>query len=504
MILNNKLKLALFSLLASQSIAAITIEPVDIQSSAGELLYAELKFRNVAPGQRLEVRLANPDELSSIGASHQPPGHLNFYTRRNSHGEGVITITSSRPMTQTELNIVVKVQVGDSARLQHIRKPLIRSSNLTAHNQQTLAANETALKPIMIVSEKEIALNLAESTQYTPIIQPAKPTENLLNVRHALPPALNVEAPVAVSTAVVEPSPSINTAMPANVATPAQAAPEIASTPQVVAPKEPEPQVTAQVESTPVSENLKDFATTETVTTLSPQTATSDEPLVEKPAAEQQKTVQPEPEPITVKNESVPPVKPIAPTPIATVTPVQQHVVRSNESLWKIANRLAKEQNRPIQEVMQQIKQQNEHAFIQGDVNRLRRGVTLSLDANAAPKQPEQQKRQIAELAKAMPSTQSGKAKYRLNQAEMSLVAQNEQDSNRASATDNTKTKKTSKELSLKVMTAREKTVKLQTNVTQLELALLQKDHRIQLLNARLAQLQQQLQAQNADKKPKL
>ncbi len=51
-------------------------------------------------------------------------------------------------------------------------------------------------------------------------------------------------------------------------------------------------------------------------------------------------------------------------------------------------------------------------------------------------------------------------------------------------------------------MTSREKTVKLQRNVTQLELALRQKDKRLQLLNARLAQLQQQLKAQQAQKKP--
>ncbi|WP_216820106.1 hypothetical protein, partial [Zoogloea sp. LCSB751] len=57
-------------------------------------------------------------------------------------------------------------------------------------------------------------------------------------------------------------------------------------------------------------------------------------------------------------------------------------------------------------------------------------------------------------------------------------------------------------ELSLKVMTSREKTVKLQRNVTQLEVALNQKDQRIQLLNARLAQLQQQLKAQQTEKKP--
>ena len=50
-------------------------------------------------------------------------------------------------------------------------------------------------------------------------------------------------------------------------------------------------------------------------------------------------------------------------------------------------------------------------------------------------------------------------------------------------------------------MTSREKTVKLQKNVSELALALQQKDQRIQLLNARLAQLQQQLQQQNRSKK---
>ena len=187
-----------------------------------------------------------------------------------------------------------------------------------------------------------------------------------------------------------------------------------------------------------------------------------------------------------------------------TTPETQQHVVRSNESLWKIADRIAKQQNRPIQDVMQQIKKDNEHAFVKGDMNRLRRGVTLNLGATPTQQNPEIQKRQIAEMARSLPSTQSGKAKYRLNQAEMSLVAENQQDSTHASAMKDTKTNKTSKELSLKIMTAREKTVKLQRNVTQLELALNQKDHRIQLLNARLAQLQQQLKAQQADKKPKL
>ena len=146
---------------------------------------------------------------------------------------------------------------------------------------------------------------------------------------------------------------------------------------------------------------------------------------------------------------------------------------------------------------MQQIKAQNSHAFIQGDVNRLRQGVALNLSAAV-----DQGPQKTATVKTAPNSTQaSGRAKYRLNQAEMNLVADNEQDSTQVSAKHSTKQDKSTAELSLKVMTAREKTVKLQQSVTEMELALRQKDQRIQLLNARLAQLQQQLKERENAKK---
>ncbi len=85
----------------------------------------------------------------------------------------------------------------------------------------------------------------------------------------------------------------------------------------------------------------------------------------------------------------------------------------------------------------------------------------------------------------------------------MSLVAEKEQDSSHGSAKKSTEKNQTSNELSLKVMTSREKTVKLQRNVTQLDVALNQKDQRIQLLKMLyLAQLQQQLKAQQTEKEP--
>ena len=85
----------------------------------------------------------------------------------------------------------------------------------------------------------------------------------------------------------------------------------------------------------------------------------------------------------------------------------------------------------------------------------------------------------------------------------MSLVAESNQDSAQGALKEKTSQNLTSSELSSKVMTAREKTVKLQKNVSQLSLALKQKDQRIELLNARLALLQQQLQQQQRQtKKP--
>ncbi|MDA1587932.1 hypothetical protein PDK27_29745, partial [Bacillus cereus group sp. TH230-1LC] len=123
---------------------------------------------------------------------------------------------------------------------------------------------------------------------------------------------------------------------------------------------------------------------------------------------------------------------PAAPATTARQAPPQSaHVVRSNESLWGIASRIAAEENRPVGEVMQQIKAKNEHAFIQGDVNRLRRGANLNLTGLQTAKS--EQKVSVSSLP-TQSSQQSGKAKYRLNQAEMSLVAEKEQDSSHGSA----------------------------------------------------------------------
>ena len=184
-----------------------------------------------------------------------------------------------------------------------------------------------------------------------------------------------------------------------------------------------------------------------------------------------------------------------APTPVSE----RAHVVQNNESLWKIASRVATQTNQSIPEVMQQIKANNEHAFIGGNINRIRRGAALNLAATNTTT-PKAVKGRPMNARSGQP--QSGKEKYKLSQAEMKLVAESKQDSAQGAAKEKSSKNQTNPELSSKVMTARQKTVKLQQNVSQLSLAIQQKDQRIQLLNARLAQLQQQLQKKNQANKP--
>jgi Tfp pilus assembly protein FimV len=463
----NKLKIAILSILASQQMYAMNVDPIQIQSTAGELLYAEINFRQSNVNEAIDVSLATPEDLMSIGASHRPPGHLNFFTRRNSNGTGVITITSSRPLTESELNIVVKIKEGNATHLQHIRTPLKRSSPAQLAAMQR--GNEQALTPIMIVNEQDIALNLPVSATYQ--AETAKAIEQQafevpLTIQRKTPPVLNHQAVTVIQTVPSRSAASENTNVVASKTAPAQ---------------------------------TNNYPTPTTSTATAHQSA---DPLVQK-FAEQQRTKQ-----LTQTQPAAAAKKPTQtaaaqakPNPV-TAKPVlnNQHVVQSNESLWTIASRIAVENNRPVAEVMQQIKANNEHAFIQGDANRLRRGATLNLHAQTGTKPEKKAGIPKPETASA---PQSGKAKYRLNQAEMSLVAENQQDSSHGSAKKNTQSTQTSGDLSLKVMTSREKTVKLQRNVTELELALRQKDHRIQLLNARLAELQQQLQKQQAANKPK-
>ena len=534
MTIYNKLKIAILTILSSQHLYAITLDPLQIQSAPGELLYAEMSFHQADANSKLDVSLATPEDLMMLGATHQPPSTLNFFTRRNNKGEGVIVITSSRPMTDAELNIIVKIQENGATHLKHIRQPIRQKTQIAAAK----SSNEKTLAPKYIVSEKDIALNLPESTRYNAnAVTNSKETnlkqEKLLNASFALPPALNVpESKAPVATAIsVAPPPKLERTATIQAASNTQAAtPKIAVTEQ----KPATPTIRQEVQQVAVVQATNNPAPPP----VSNTTVAEQKPVIPTPTIKQevqqaavvqaanvqpakQSVVAEKPLPnLNIENKLVEnkqdtvaeyqaknkeqPIrqKPAQSNPPATSgeNSQQQHVVRRNESLWSIAQRIAGQTQQPVYKVMNQIKAQNEHAFVGGNANRLRQGAHLNFNlGTASGRQNPDTNQMTTQTAHGVPA---GKVKYRLQQAEMTLIAESNQDSSTGSAKKDTQQQKTSADLSLKVMTAREKTVTLQRNVTQLELALRGKEQRIQLLNARLAELQEQLKAQQETKKP--
>ena len=482
----NKLKIAILAIISSQHLYAITLDPIQIQSAPGELLYAEMSFHQADANAKIDVSLATPEDLLMLGAAHQPPSSLNFFTRRNNQGEGVIVITSSRPMTDAELNIILKIQEGGAAHLKHIRQPMRQIAKAPV----TKNANEQSLSPKFIVSEKDIALNLPESTRFNVAnSNPQTPNlkqEKLLNAPFTLPPVLETSKPSTTTAAS-----AVSIAAPVNVETTTAAA--TTPVPQSATP------VAEKVPPQPAAPSLKQENTqTANAAINTKQDAAWDEELKAtelKPIESKEKAKAPTP----VRETAQTVKKKLAADTTANNDKAQQHVVQRNESLWSIAQRISGQTQQPVAQVMNQIKAQNEHAFIGGNANRLRQGSHLNFNLTATSAQQNKNTHQIAEQTQ-RPAI--GKAKYRLQQAEMSLVAESNQDSSTGSAKKDTLQQKTSADLSLKVMTAREKTVTLQRNVTQLELALRNKDQRIQLLNARLAELEDQLKVQQETKKP--
>ena len=482
----NKLKIAILTIISSQHLYAITLDPLQIQSAPGELLYAEMSFHQADPNSKLEVGLATPEDLLMIGASHHPPANLNFFTRRNSRGEGTIVITSSRPMTDAELNIILKIKENGAANLKHIHQSMRSSTKTTLDKNNN---NEKPLTPKFVVSDKDIALSLPESTRFTtssntPAVKLKQ--ETLLNAPYKLPPTMNIsESKQSPSTTISVASPQIAPkVMPVLSKTPASNV--IAATPepiqkQLTTPAQPSENI--QIPNNPAPQNA--IAATEQALSKSANTLIEN---AEKTKAE-----------FLAKEAKTPTQKNISATKISTITNKhQQHIVQQNESLWSIAQQISAQTQQPVAKVMQQIKTQNEKAFIGGNANRIRQGSKLNLNLNTTPTQQTLNMKQLA-TQPVRPS--AGKTKYRLQQAEMSLVAESNQDSSTGSAKKETLQQKISPDFSLKVMTAREKTVTLQRNVSQLEVALHQKEQRIQLLNARLAELQEQLKARQETKK---
>ena len=485
---------------------ALTLEPVKIDSSQGEPLYAEIPFFNAESSTPIQVSIAQPFEYGRPEVFKDAQfSHFNFYVRQNAQGNGVIVITSSRPVQDSNIDLMLKIQDGSQTRVQQMRTKLpSRIDRLQS------SLNATPLKPQFIRNEKEIPLNLpvARSIQTMPQERPLTvqrtappnlvnktpfsvprldtPKPEVLAVTQQLAPEkaspvapiLTVTAPPAMAVSQAQSTPSIISATPSSITAqpPQQPHNKITATPDMTAAL-PLPNLTISISRRSATGELLGTTTSGELTSSTLQA---------------QNTVQ--------HNENT------FSTADTTATPTHNsHQVQVNESLWGIAASIAAQQHVSIQHVMKDIKTQNPHAFVNGNANRLKQGVVLNISPSYPPTQkplkvavPTQ--KNPPTNTKVSPTPLQQPSVHKQTDAHMSIVTNNKgaiQGSDKSSDG-----QKQRNELTIQVKQQRQNALGLQNNVRQLDQQLKQKERRIALLNARLAELEQQLKLrQNEQKK---
>ncbi|MCF9000269.1 FimV family protein [Acinetobacter nectaris] len=148
------------------------------------------------------------------------------------------------------------------------------------------------------------------------------------------------------------------------------------------------------------------------------------------------------------------------------------YTVKQQDTLWSISARIAQQTNQSIYSVMQQIQQMNQHAFIRGNKNLIKKGATLD----------------ISEIKNINTLSQN-------SNTEMTVIA----DKNANSLTTSNEpfsAKHNKQQLALQ----REEVSSLDKEVAQLEQGLQNKNIKLEILDAKLAKIQQLLQQQNVQK----
>lgn len=176
-----------------------------------------------------------------------------------------------------------------------------------------------------------------------------------------------------------------------------------------------------------------------------------------------------------------------APERVSTTKPKQQrntthtnsYTVKSQDSLWSIASKISAQTHRPLAQVLQELKDLNQNAFVNGNFNRIRQGATLKVSAPLPKDKP-----------KAKAAVTATPVVRRTDQAQMHLVGEKESAHNGQA----------SPELTKELHATQQKTQTLKSNVHQLDQGLKAKEVKIDLLNSKLAQLQQQLKEHNRTK----
>ncbi|WP_374604537.1 FimV/HubP family polar landmark protein [Arenimonas sp.] len=323
-----QLPLALALAMGAAPAHALGLGALEVKSGLNQPLVAEIPILSAGPGEleELEVRLASPEAFARVGLE-RPVGltaNLQMEVGRNAQGQPVIRVTTASRFNEPFLTFLIEANWGRGSVVREysalVDPPHIAPAVIRPLETPAVAAAPVVAEPLMPVAPAEpVALPEQPATETAAI--PAEP--------EPLP------AP--------EPLPE-----PEEVAI----APEPAPQPL---PPPPEPEPTPEPEPLPAPEPL-------------PEPEPVPEPV---PEPEPEVAAQPEPEP-----QPAPP--PPAPAP---AEPGQYGPVADGQTLWSIANSARPDPAVTVNQMMLALQRANPEAFIDDNINQLKRGAVLRIPA---------------------------------------------------------------------------------------------------------------------------
>lgn len=317
-----QLPLALALVLGASSAHALGLGQIQVKSGLNEPLVAEIPILSAAPGEveELEVRLASPEAFARVGLE-RPVGltaNLQMSVGRNAQGQPVIRVTTPARFTEPFLTFLIEANWG--------RGSLVREFSALVDPPYIAPAVIRPLEaPSVTVAPAPAPIQPPEA-QTAPIEEPA-PAPVMADVPP--PPEPSAEA---APVAPLPPEP-------------------MAAAPEPLPEPEPEPMV-VQPEPAPLPE----------------------------PVAEPEPIAEPEPDPIAATPPAPEPLPQPAPAPEpAPVDPGNFGPVAEGQTLWGIANGNKPDAGVSVSQMMLALQRANPEAFIDGNINQLKRGAVLRI-----------------------------------------------------------------------------------------------------------------------------
>ncbi|WP_460452912.1 FimV/HubP family polar landmark protein [Arenimonas aestuarii] len=317
-----QLPLALALALGAAPAHALGLGALEVKSGLNQPLVAEIPILSAAPGEleELEVRLASPEAFARVGLE-RPVGltaNLQMEVGRNAQGQPVIRVTTSNRFNEPFLTFLIEANWG--------RGSVVR--------------------------------------EYSALVDPP----------HIAPAVIRpLETPVVAAPPVVSASPA-PAASAEPVALPEEPATDVAQIPEEPRPL-PEPEPLPMPEPEPESEPVAAAPEPEPLPAPVPEPEPEPEPVPE-PEPEPEIAAQPEPEP---EPAPAPPPAPPPPAPAPTPAPGEYGPVASGQTLWSIASSTRPDPAVTVNQMMLALQRANPEAFIDDNINQLKRGAVLRI-----------------------------------------------------------------------------------------------------------------------------